>query len=1225
MQLQIPTQKVAATTVSKMLTAKPRGLSLLSHLVAYALLISAPVLLFSIWMVNHYSKAEREATEQQARWYARDLSKSIEHELRRVADQLNTLSHSRSLLGGDLENLYRRASHAAQIFRGSMVVRDASGQQLLNTRVAWGTPLPVSALPQDARDDLAAGRPHISDLYIGAVKRQPVVTVTIPILEDKRLTHSISLSLDPATLLTGLGIPLPPPGWIARIADRQGIIIASTQNQVASVGQPAIPIPRETLTQDGNTDEWGDDVVTTLEGVHALRAYHRSPLSGWTTTVMMPFAQLEKPFEQRWQALAWLGKTSLGMSVLLAFVLAHQLVQQFNLIAQRASSLMTGNPVIGKRSSVREVNGVIHSLTTAETALTSRDNALRESEAQLRAVFGGSPIGMFRADLDKNFTYANPRLCEFANASLERMLGRTWMATLERTAREQICKVWDSAMVEGKSFETEFQSTSVKRGLGLVHGHIYAVPEYNADGRLIGYIGTVSDITQRKQAEAARDAQRDRFEQMLLATPDMVYLHEVGNAEIGFLNRDLGEVLGFPERGGKDLTYADLDAMVAPEDLAKCHRHREVMRHARDGEVHQVEVRLRIPNSANPHVYLLVRSVVFARGGGGAVHQVLGVVTDITARKAAEARVAEEVERFKRMTHASPDLIYLYDRQAHMVTDLSRSLREVLGHPSNGSAARGADDMYEFIFPEDLDAAHDHIRSLRAARDGVVYSHESRFKGADGGTRWLHNRSVVFSRHDDGRVHKLVCFTTDITDRKLVNEALARSNAELEAQVGVEVKRREQAQRELARAQNLEAIGRLTGGVAHDFNNVLTVVMGSLQLFKKRHKEAVPLSLINDALDGAETGRRLTQQLLSFARRQRLDPITINLGDHLGGVVRWIETTLHESIEVRTNFDPDIGTIKVDETGLDSAVINLIMNAQDAMGDSGVLFVEAGNIYLAEADGEDSGPGDYVYLSISDTGSGIAPEIAQRIFEPFFTTKHGDQSGSNDRNATAGDPDSVRQQHHGSGLGLSSVYGFVRQSKGRIELRSVPGQGSCFTLYFPRVADTVQPLAGLPDETEDVVHGGGAMVLVVEDMPGVRKLMIEMLESLRYRTLEAETGVAARNMIQAARATGSPKIDAVLSDVVMPGGVSGPDLAHWIEDYTPEIAVVLMTGYDDGLQASECPNPPGGLARRAITRIAKPSTPRQISIALHEARVACAASPRDRRQDAHQETLVAAK
>ena len=150
----------------------------------------------------------------------------------------------------------------------------------------------------------------------------------------------------------------------------------------------------------------------------------------------------------------------------------------------------------------------------------------------------------------------------------------------------------------------------------------------------------------------------------------------------------------------------------------------------------------------------------------------------------------------------------------------------------------------------------------------------------------------------------MLCVTTDITERKLANEALARSNAELEAQVGVEVERREQAQRELARAQNLEAIGRLTGGVAHDFNNVLTVVMGSLQLFKKRHKEAVPLSLINDALDGAETGRRLTQQLLSFARRQRLDPIAINLGDHLGGVVRWIETTLHESIEVRTNFHP---------------------------------------------------------------------------------------------------------------------------------------------------------------------------------------------------------------------------------------------------------------------------------------------------------------------------------
>jgi PAS domain S-box-containing protein len=1219
MQLQIPTQ------VSTTSTAKPRGISLLSHLVVYALLISIPMLIFSARMVNHYSKAEREATELHARWYARDLSKSIEHELRRVADQLNTLSQSRSLLGGDLESLYRRAAHAAEIFKGSMIVRDARGQQLLNTRVAWGTTLPLSALPQGALDDLAVGNTHISDLYIGAVKRQPVVTVTIPIMEDKRLTHSISLSLDPATLLTGLGIPLPPPGWVARVADRQGLIIASTQNQIASMGQPASPISPETMRNPGNDATWGDDQLTTPEGEHVLRAYHRSPLSGWTATVMMPFAQLEKPFEQRWQALASFGATSLAISALLAFVLANQLVRQFNLIAQRASSLMTGNFPIGKRSSVREVNGVIHSLTTAETELSSRDNALRESEAQLRAVFGGSPVGMFRSDLNKNFTYANPRLCEFANTSLERMLGRNWMANLDRPARVQILRVWDSAMIEGKSFETEFQSTSVKRGLGILHGHIYAMPEYNADGRLIGYIGTVSDITQRKHAEAARDAQRDRFKQMLLATPDVVYVHEVGRPEVGFLNRDLGQALGLPGRDGSEISFAEIDQMIHPEDREKVKRHREATRIARDGEVCQVEVRLHTPNAEKSMIYLLVRSVAFTRSEVGAVHQVLGVVTDITARKQAEARVTEEVERFKHMTHASPDLIYLYDRQAHMVTDLSRSLREVLGYPSNGSVARGADDMYEFIFPEDLDAAHDHIRSLRAASDGVVYSHESRFKGPDGGTRWLHNRSVVFSRHDDGRVHQLVCFTTDITDRKLVNEALARSNAELEAQVGVEVKRREQAQRELARAQNLEAIGRLTGGVAHDFNNVLTVVMGSLQLFKKRNKDTVPLSLINDALDGAETGRRLTQQLLSFAKRQRLDPITINLGDHLGGVVRWIETTLHESIEVRTNFDPEVGAIKVDETGLDSAVINLIMNAQDAMDDSGVLFVEAGNIHLAEADGEDSGPGDYIYLSISDTGSGIDPEIARHIFEPFFTTKHGVSSGGNDRHAETSASGSDRLQRHGSGLGLSSVYGFVKQSKGRIELRSVPGQGSCFTLYFPRVADTVRSLAGLPDETEDVIHGGGATVLVVEDMPNVRKLMIELLQSLRYRTLEAETGQMARDMIQAARATGSPKIDAVLSDVVMPGGVSGPDLAHWIEDHAPDIAVVLMTGYDDGLQASECPDA-GSAARRPITRITKPSTPRQISIALHEARVACAAlQPPDRRQDTRQQTLVPAK
>ena len=386
----------------------------------------------------------------------------------------------------------------------------------------------------------------------------------------------------------------------------------------------------------------------------------------------------------------------------------------------------------------------------------------------------------------------------------------------------------------------------------------------------------------------------------------------------------------------------------------------------------------------------------------------------------------------------------------------------------------------------------------------------------------------------------------------------------------------------------------------------------------------VPLSLIDDALDGAETGRRLTQQLLSFAKRQRLDPVSINLRDHLGGVVRWIETTLHESIEVRTNFDPAIGSIKVDETGLDSAVINLIMNAQDAMGDAGTLFVEAGNIYLAEADGEDSGPGEYVYLSISDTGSGVAPEIAQRIFEPFFTTKGHLEPNANNDAGVLEDREAESRSNHGSGLGLSSVYGFVKQSRGRIELRSVPGQGSCFTLYFPRIESPAVLPIHMPDENEDVIPGAGATVLVVEDMANVRKLMVETLESIGYLTLEAKTGVAARDILTSAIAADSPRIDAVLSDVVMPGGVSGPDLAHWIEDHAPGIAVVLMTGYDDGQQASECADASAGLSRRPIKRIGKPSTPRQISMALHEARVACAALQRDP-PGARREALVPAK
>ena len=1157
-------------------TQKARGLSLRKQFILYGLSIVLPVLAFGAWAVSNYSRAEREATEQTALWHARDLSKSIEHELRRVADQLATLSGSRALAEGDYERLYRRSAHVAQIFNATMVVRDGTGQQVLNTAVPWGTQLPTSNMLQDGRDDLAAGKTHISNLYVGAVKKRPIVTVSVPIIENGLLTHSISMSLEPENLLKGLGISLPPDGWIAGIADRNKVIIASTHNHQKLIGKPAtasvgsgVKSPLHGLTE-----------ISTPTGKRVLRAHHRLDLSGWTAAVMLPIEKLEGPFAIRWQTLAAAGAMLLVFASTLAAIMANSLIRQFRGLADQASALVMGAPITKRPSRLKEANEVIHSLQAASQQLNARNAAVRDNEAQLRAVLDGVPIGMFRSDLDKNAIYANTRLCDMANTTMEEMNGRKWLQALPEASRAALESDWAAEIAQKGYFEREFEAISVRRGLGIVHIQFHAVPELDTRGNASGYIGTVTDITKRKRAEQALTDEIDRFKRMTLASPDAVYLHDVTSHEITFLNRSLHDVLGLGSQTPATIGAAVFHDVIASDDVESYQAHMAKMRATADGKVE--DIMFRVSRRGRPaDVWVHTRSVVFTRHPDGRVNQVLCIATDITAHKQAEQLLAEENDRFKRIALASPDIIYIYDRGARRVSFLNRSLRDSLGFSDGASKARGADEMYELIFEDDLEKAHAHIRGMRDAADGEVRKAPvCRFRAPDGGVRWLENRSVVFTRRADGSAHQILCVATDITESKLNSEAIERSNAELEGRVAVEVSRRQQAQLELARTNNLEAIGRLTGGVAHDFNNMLSIIMTSLQLFKREHGAKVRLDDIDTALAGAETGRRLTQQLLSFARRQPVDPVVIHPGDHLGSIVRWIRSTLGEDIEVRTTFPADLGSIRVEEAGFDSAIINLIMNARDAMPDGGALLIDTGNIRLATHD-EDTPAGEYVFLAITDTGTGMPPEVVQQAFDPFFTTK-GAHGG-------------------GTGLGLSSVYGFARQSRARVEIRSKPGHGTSVVLYFPRTTAAPHQVSGNIDANE-VIEGRGQVVLVVEDIPKVRELVARTLDAVGYRTLTADNGVEARQMLESARTDGT-RIDAVLSDVRMPGGESGPDLAHWVEDHAPGIAVVLMTAYDDGLQTAQGPvgSPDDRPERRPIVRLRKPFTAAQVTRGLHDA------------------------
>jgi PAS domain S-box-containing protein len=340
----------------------------------------------------------------------------------------------------------------------------------------------------------------------------------------------------------------------------------------------------------------------------------------------------------------------------------------------------------------------------------------------------------------------------------------------------------------------------------------------------------------------------------------------------------------------------------------------------------------------------------------------------------------------------------------------------------------------------------------------------------------------------------------------------------------------------LLQAQRMEAVGQLTGGVAHDFNNLLTVILGNIELLEPRLKDGLSQSLAAEAREAAEMGARLTDRLLTFARRQRLETRSLNLNEFVLGLTELLRRTIGAPIDLSAALAPDLWPTMADPAQVESAVLNLVLNARDAMPDGGRLVIETFNATLDEADVASipgMSPGDYVVLSVADTGRGMHPEVRARAFEPFFSTKGAGK---------------------GSGLGLATIYGFARQSGGNVTIYSEVGKGTTVNIYLPRAGQRTEREAATAVPIVDA--GKGETVLVVEDDDRVRRLTVLRLQELGYHVLEAGHGAAALAILSE-----TSNIDIVFSDLVMPGGISGIDLARQVREGYPGTRVILTSGY----------------------------------------------------------------
>jgi signal transduction histidine kinase len=396
---------------------------------------------------------------------------------------------------------------------------------------------------------------------------------------------------------------------------------------------------------------------------------------------------------------------------------------------------------------------------------------------------------------------------------------------------------------------------------------------------------------------------------------------------------------------------------------------------------------------------------------------------------------------------------------------------------------------------------------------------------------------------DDQQPAGVLAIVVETTEHMISERLRQELTHNLEQRVAAEVQARSTAEEQLRQSQKLEAIGGLTGGVAHDFNNLLQVVSGNLHLLARHEPDNLQVQRrVSAAIAAVERGAKLTSQLLAFARRQPLSPAVYNPLRIYEGLGELLQRALGETIHIDVQLPQNPWCINVDRNQLENALLNLAINARDAMKGEGVIRITGENIILNPPDcaGKSINPGEYVRLAVADSGVGMSPSILARAFEPFFTTK---------------------PNGHGTGLGLSMVFGFVRQSGGHVEVESVEGSGTVVQMYFPR--DLGEP-ENHDTPLEPAQHSGGQeTILVVEDNEGVRAAAVELLEQSGYTVLTAEDGDRAMLMLQAGL-----QPDLIFTDVVMPGRVKSTDLAKWAREQVPAIAVLFTSGHTRDILSS---------------------------------------------------------
>ncbi|MGB9110233.1 MAG: PAS domain S-box protein, partial [Telluria sp.] len=655
-------------------------------------------------------------------------------------------------------------------------------------------------------------------------------------------------------------------------------------------------------------------------------------------------------------------------------------------------------------------------------------------------------------------------------------------------------------------------------------------PIVEENGAIVGVLAVVIETTLKVKAEAALRESEAKFRTFAQAMPHHVWTAPV-DGKLDWFNERVYAYSGAREGELDGEAWASI---IHPDDIPAVVERWSASLAA--GVEYEVEFRIRRHDGA--YRWHLVRGVPM-RNEQGELVRWIGSNTDIEDQKATalalvnlnatlEQQVSVRTAERDRIWRLSKDIMLIADFNATL-TAVSPAFTATLGWREQDVVGTSFLDL---VHPDDVQRTVDQVSTLSSGAH--VFRFENRYRRMDGSYCTLSWTAVPDAQfiHAIGR---------DITAELQHAEAMRQTEAALQ------------------QAQKMETIGKLTGGVAHDFNNLLQVISGNLQLMAA-DVNAMPAvrRRIDNALASVERGAKLASSLLSFARKQPLEPKVIKVGRLLTGIEDMLRRSLGEEVEMETVVSGGLWSTSVDIAQLENAILNLAINARDAMDARGKLTIEVNNALLDAAycaTHPDVAPGQYVAIAVTDTGSGMTPDVMRQAFEPFFSTK---------------------AEGKGTGLGLSMVYGLVKQSGGHIKIYSEIGEGTTIKLYLPRSRDVEDSYVSL--QTQPVV-GGSETVLVAEDDEAVRATAVDILTTLGYRVLKASDASAALTVIDS-----GVHIDLLFTDVVMPGPLRSPELARKAKERLPGLAVLFTSGYTENAIVH------GGRLDRGVELIGKPYT-----------------------------------